>query len=419
MLVNPGEKSRSLRERALAAVPGGVHSNVRLSAAEYFFSRGAGARLWDADGKEYVDYALGQGPMLLGHSNAAIDGAVAMACTQGMAYAGQHPLEVVAAERFCRSVAWAEQVRFGMTGTEVVQGALRVARAATGRRNVIRAIGHYHGWSDSILLDLTSPTPIPGSAGQLPDALDGTTLVPWDDVEAVEAALARHPGDVAAIILEPVMLNTGAQEPSPGYLQALRRICSEQGVVLIFDEVITGFRVALGGAAEYYGVEPDLATYGKAMAGGWPVAAFAGRAQLMSVVGDGSVNHAGTFNASVMATAAVVATLAILEADPPYERLRAYGSELMPRLAEIGERRGVPISVHGLPMAFCVTTDASVVSAAALHRQLAAAGLWTTARGLWFVSDAHREAELKDTLERFDDALGRIASSTSAGLATR
>ena len=195
MPVNVGEKSRALRARALAQVPGGVNSNVRLSAAEYFFTRGAGARMWDADGREYVDYALGQGPMLLGHSHAAIDGAVAMACTQGMVYAGQHPLEVVAAERFCSAVTWAEQLRFGMTGTEVVQGALRVARAATGRRNVIRAIGNYHGWSDSILLDMSSPTPVPGSEGQLPEALDGTVLVPWDDVRAVEAAVVQHPDD--------------------------------------------------------------------------------------------------------------------------------------------------------------------------------------------------------------------------------
>jgi glutamate-1-semialdehyde 2,1-aminomutase len=355
--------------------------------------------------------------MLLGHSNAAIDGAVAIACTQGMVYAGQHPLEVVAAERFCSAVKWAEQLRFGMTGTEVVQAALRVAQAATGRSNVVRAIGHYHGWSDSILLDPSSTTPVPGSAGQLPRALGGTVLVPWDDVAAVEAALAEHPDDVAAIILEPVMLNTGAREPSPGYLESLRRTCTDNGSVLIFDEVITGFRLALGGAAEYYDVQPDLATYGKAMAGGWPVSAFAGRASLLEGVGDGSVNHAGTFNASVMATAAVVATLSILEADPPYERLRSYGEELIPALGQIAERHSVPLRVTGLPLAFSVTIDPGFLSPGDLHRELAASGLWTTARGLWFVSDAHRAMELQETLERFDAALARVAAGASAGVA--
>ncbi len=419
MSANVSETSQSLRERALAVVPGGVHSNVRLSAPDYFFVRGAGARLWDADGNEYIDYALGQGPMLLGHSHAAIDGAVAMACTQGMVYAGQHPLEVVAAERFCQAVGWADQVRFGMTGTEVVQAALRVARANTGRKQVIRAVGGYHGWSDSILLDPSSPTPIPGSVGQVPEALDGTLLVPWDDIEAVEAAIARNEGDVAAIILEPVMLNAGAREPSAGYLESLRRICTEHGIVLIFDEVITGFRLALGGAAEYYGVQPDLATYGKAMAGGWPVAAFAGRGHLMVGLGDGSVNHAGTFNSSVMATAAVVATLSILTADPPYERLAAYGSELMEALVAVGERRGIRIKVQGVPMAFSVTAHPDDVSAPILHRELAAAGLWTTARGVWFVSDAHREPELRETLERFDTALSRIAVAATAGVAAQ
>lgn len=408
--------SEQLAQRALARVPGGVNSNVRLSAAEYFFARGEGARIWDVDGREYIDYALGQGPMLLGHSHVAINGAVAMACAEGMVYGAQHPLEVLAAERFCAAVGWADRVRFGMTGSEVVQGALRLARAATGREKIVRATGHYHGWGDQILLGLDATSPVPATAGQPASALAGTMLVPWNDAAALRELLARHGAEVAALIMEPAMFNSGAFAPRPGYLAEVRALCDEHGVVLIFDEVITGFRLSLGGAAERFGVTPDLATYGKAMAGGWPVAAFAGRAELMDLLGDGTINHAGTFNASVMACAAVVATLAVLEADPPYERIEAYGAELQAALAQAADRSGVPIEIEGLPVAFTVALGAGAPGdGAALHRALADAGLWTTGRGLWFVSDAHRDAELRDTVERFERALAALAHSGERG----
>ncbi|MDO8210340.1 aspartate aminotransferase family protein [Conexibacter sp. CPCC 206217] len=408
------KSSEQLAERALARVPGGVNSNVRLSAAEYFFARGEGARIWDVDGKEYIDYALGQGPMLLGHSHAGINGAVAMACADGMVYGAQHPLEVLAAERFCEAVGWAERVRFGMTGSEVVHAALRLARAVTGREQIVRVTGHYHGWGDTVLLDLAATEPVPASVGQPAAALDGTRLVPWSDVDALRRALAD--GDVAAVIMEPVMFNSGAFPPAAGYLQEVRRACDEHGTILIFDEVITGFRLALGGAVEHFGVTPDLATYGKAMAGGWPVAAFAGRADLMDRLGDGTINHAGTFNASVMASAAVVATLAVLEADPPYERLNAYGVELMAQLGELAQRRRVPLRIEGLPVAFTVALEPAVGGGALqLHRALADAGIWTTGRGLWFVSDAHRTDELRDTVARVDAALARLGSASEHG----
>jgi len=411
------KSSQQLAERALARVPGGVNSNVRLGVREFFFARGEGARIWDVDGREYVDYALGQGPMLLGHSHAAINAAVAMACAEGMVYGAQHPLEVQAAERFCEVVGWAERVRFGMTGSEVVHAALRLSRAATGREKVVRVTGHYHGWGDTILLDLGATSAAPASAGQPAAALAGTELAPWNDAAAIARLLAGD--DVAAVIMEPVMFNSGAFPPAPGFLEEVRRLCTAHGTVLIFDEVITGFRLALGGAVEHFGVVPDLATYGKAMAGGWPVAAFAGSAALMDRLGDGTINHAGTFNASVMAAAAVVSTLAVLEADPPYERIAAYGSELQAGLAEISRRSGVPLRVEGLPVAFTVALDVPGDGGSdprlRLNRALAANGIWTTGRGLWFVSDAHREPELRDTLERVERALDAIAAGSEHG----
>jgi glutamate-1-semialdehyde 2,1-aminomutase len=420
MLSSAKPRSDDLRQRALDCLPGGVNSNVRLDCSEQFFVRAAGARMWDTEGNEYVDYALGQGPMLLGHGNAAINDAVASACARGMVFGAQHPLEVDAAERILAALGWAERVRIGLTGSEAVQATLRIARAATSREKVVRFVGHYHGWLDNVLLPLDASEVTLGSAGQLHSALDATLLTPWNDRQGFEALLKTHGHEIAAVLMEPVMLNSGSFEPVPEFLEGVRRACDEHGIVLVFDEVITGFRVALGGAAERYGIRPDLATYGKAMAGGWPVAAFAGRAELMGLLSDGRVNHSGTFNGSVMASAAVVATLSILKEEPPYEAITRYGSRLMAGLRSLAEGLGVPLRVAGLPMAFTVSLGsgtgtaqpASAASpaarAAALHRAFADAGIWTTGRGLWFVSAAHGEPEYQATLERAETALAGL-----------
>jgi glutamate-1-semialdehyde 2,1-aminomutase len=423
MLSSAKSWSDDLRQRALDCLPGGVNSNVRLDCSQQFFVRASGARMWDAEGSEYVDYALGQGPMLLGHGNAAINDAVARACARGMVFSAQHPLEVEAAERILGALGWAERVRIGLTGSEAVQATLRIARAATSREKIVRFVGHYHGWMDNVLLPLDASEVTSGSAGQLTSALEATLLTRWNDLPSFEALLDAHGHEVAAVLMEPVMLNSGSFEPGPGFLQGVRHACDERGIVLVFDEVITGFRVALGGAAERYGILPDLATYGKAMAGGWPVAAFAGRAELMSLLSDGRVNHSGTFNGSVMASAAVVATLSILKDEPPYEAITAYGLRLMEDLSALADGLGVPLRVAGLPMAFTVSlgpgaaavapggTQSRAARANALHQALAEAGIWTTTRGLWFVSSAHGELEYQATLERAERALAGLAAA--------
>ena len=231
-------------------------------------------------------------------------------------YAAQHPLEVEAAEAICDALGWADMVRFNMTGTEAVQAAFRLARAVTGRKRIIRFEGQYHGWLDNVLIKFEPGPAQAASAGQLPEALEATIVVPWNDLDALRAALAEHRHDVAAVITEPMMLNQGAIEPKPGYLAGMKQLVAEAGALLIFDEVITGFRLALGGAAERFGVTPDLAIYGKAIAGGFPVSAIAGKAEFMQRFGTGEVNHSGTFNACVMAAAAVVASLRVLRCRP-------------------------------------------------------------------------------------------------------
>lgn len=403
-----------LRRRALARIPGGVHSNVRLAGPKVFIDRAKGAWMWGVDGTDYVDYLLGQGPNFLGHAPDVVLSAVERACRRGMVYGGQHALEVEASELVCEALGWAEMVRFGVSGTESVQAALRLARAVTGRTKVIRFEGHYHGWLDNVLLGQRDDAWGVASAGQLPHHHDDFVLVPWNDPAAVEAAIGD---DVAAVIMEPIMINAGVIEPAPGYLERVRELCDARGVVLIFDEVISGFRLGLAGAAGRYGVVPDLATYGKALAGGWPVSALAGRADLMAGFGTGEVNHSGTFNASVMTMAATVATIRSLRDDPPYARIADHGTALMTGIRELGARHGVALHVQGLPVAFHVSfgeqdaTDHRSLRRLGLDRYtkfaeaLVAHGVWVAGRGVWYVSASHGPAELDATLARFDQTL--------------
>ncbi len=406
-----------LHERAAAVLPGGVSSNVRLPHAATIFDRGEGCRLWDVEGRDYIDYLLGQGPAFLGHGERRVDDAVAAAVSKGMVYGAVHRLEIEATEALLGAIGWADQARLCVSGTEADHGAIRLARGATGARKIVRFTGSYHGWLDSVLADYSSTPPRIASRGQLPNSFDDTLWVPFNDLPAVAAAVSQ--GDVAALIVEPLMCNHGVMVASDGFLAGLRALCDEHGVLLIFDEVITGFRLALGGAVERFGVIPDIAVYGKALAGGWPVAAIAGKRDLMSLIGTGVVNHSGTFNASVMASAAVKATIELLRADDPYPRLNATGTRLQEGLAQVAAAAGVPMRIAGLPMAFHVgfaEPGTEVLRLADLARLdlarynafanvLAKHGIWVAGRGIWYVSTAHTDADVDQTLERFAAAL--------------
>lgn len=413
--------SAILHQRSCQRVPGGVNSNIRLDGPRVFFERGQGAWLWDVDGNDYVDYLLGQGPAFLGHAPPTVLDAVEHACRRGMVYAAQHPLEIEAAERVCEVAGWPERVRLGSSGTEMVQLALRVARAATGRRRFVRFEGHYHGWLDNVLMSF-EPEQGPASAGQTPSALDDCLVVAWNDLPGLRDTLEQQAGEVAAVLMEPIMLNAGAIPPAPGYLEGVRQLCDEHGIVLIFDEIISGFRLRPGGAAERFGVTPDLATYGKAMAGGWPAAALAGRADLMERIGSGEVNHSGTFNGNVMAAAATMAALEYLRDEDPYERVEQVGKALMCGLSELGKSLSPPLRVQGLPAAFHAFFFGDADEARSYsdlsrfdqsrYRRLAAAllehGIWVSRRGIWYVSVAHTEKEVDVTLDRARKALAHM-----------
>ena len=404
--------------RAARHLPGGVNSNVRLDGPSIFFDHGQGAWLWDIDGNDYVDYLLGQGPAFLGHAPEPILAAVSAATRRGMVFGAQHELEVEAAELLCDILGWPDMVRFGSSGTEVVQAALRVARAATGRTKFVRFEGHYHGWLDNVLMVSGEHGAGAASDGQLTHHLDDCIVIGWNNLDALQAILEAKGSDVAAILMEPMMLNAGAIEPSSGYLEGVRSLCDRFGIVLIFDEIITGFRLALGGAAERFGVVPDLATYGKAMAGGWPVGALAGRAELMEPIGTRKVNHSGTFNANLMSAAATVASLEYLKQEPPYEHLERITGDLTRGLREVAEDNSISLRIQGVPGAFHTsvsTTDVEVrefrdlarLDAAAylkLVDRMIAAGIWLSGRGIWYVSAAHGDTEVGVTLERCREA---------------
>jgi len=407
------------QRRALRALAGGVSSNTRLLNPHLIVERAAGCRLWDVDGTEYLDYLLGQGPNFLGYAPPRVVEQVGRAQRDGIIYAATHRGEIEAAERVLAVLPWADVLRFGSSSSEMVQAGLRMARQATGRRLVLRFHGHYHGWFDNILIRSVGERALPGSLGQVPDALDQTITIPWNDSDAFRRAVADHGADLAAVIMEPMMLNAGAISPGPGYLATVRELCSRRGIVLCFDETISGFRLALGGAAERFGVHPDLAVYGKAMAAGWPCAALVGRRELFDGVASGAVTHAGTFNGNTIATAAVRACLDELVSGGIYEQVDTVGSALISGLRELFGARGVPIRLQGLPMAFHARFDESdepITSYAGLQaldgeayrefaRALIAARVWVAYRGIWYVSAAHTPADVTETLERVDTAL--------------
>lgn len=412
------QESVRLFEEAKRYIPGGVHSNFRLGAhpESFFYERAEGSKLYGVDGNVYVDYALGMGPGILGHAPQQVVAAVADSLAAGQLYAGQHPAEVELSREICRLVPCAEKVRLGLSGSEVVQAALRVARAYTGRMKIVKFEGHYHGWYDNVYT-------LPGGLGHDPHALENLLVLPWNDISAVRNLIESQGSYIAAVIMEPILCNTCVILPRTGYLEEVRELCTRHGVVLIFDEVITGFRVGLSGAQGYLGVLPDLATFAKALGAGFPVSCLAGRSKLMDLFASGKVMHGGTFNSNVVSCVAALATLKALQQDngQAYEQLRQTGVRLMDGLREAARRAGRNLHVQGMGTVFHTAfTDLPEITSYREYQQcdlgrqqqlvdlLLEEGVRVTSRGAWFLSTAHSLQDIETTAKAAELALRRI-----------
>ncbi len=427
-------RSRELYERACKVLAGGVSSEFRKFSYPHplFYTHGTGSHVFDVDGNAYLDFTLSQGPLILGHSPPAVLAAVAAASERGQLFGGQHLAELDLAETIQRLIPCAELLRFCLDGSEAVHTALRLARAHTGRPRFLRFEGHYHGWLDNVAFGLTAadeaalgprtqPTPQPWTAGLPERVFEEAFVLPWNDLALVEQLLAAHHQQVAAIILEPIMCNSSCIEPRPGYLAGLRQLCDQYGIVLIFDEVITGFRVALGGAQTHYDVTPDLTIFAKAVANGYPLSVLAGKRSVMQLLERGTVIHAGTMNSGVPGVAAAQATLAILERDHVHDRLHALGQRLMAGLRAAARASGHQLLVQGPgPMFHAGFTAASAVSdyrdTFAYNRAsnttflqgLHDRGIRVIGRGLWYLSAAHTAEEIDFAVDIAHDVLREL-----------
>ena len=421
------EKSNEMYKRALQSMPGGVSSNVRLAETPHplYFESASASHITDVDGNQYVDYVLGQGPMIFGHSPSFLLDAVAEASQKGQLIAGQHGLEIEVAELVCQLVPCADVVRFASSGTEAVQAAIRVARAFTERNIIVRFEGHYHGWSDSLFFDTDhsgNAEPQPLSLGISENALADVAVLPWNDFEAIQEMFKINGDKIAAVITEPVMCNTNCIMPRTGYLEYLRELTSQNRSLLIFDEVITGFRMGKGGAQEYFGVLPDLSTFAKAMAGGYPLSMVCGRREVMDLIGTGKVMHGGTANANMMSMAAGKAALDRIKDGNTIESLDSIGHRLMAGLRNLNMKYELGMSVQGPGPMFAVSfTGGKEIMDARTHSSysdtklydefvdgMMKEGVRVVGRGMWFISESLTEEDLELTLSVADSVLRKI-----------
>jgi glutamate-1-semialdehyde 2,1-aminomutase len=424
--------SQAHRDRAVQTLARGVATALRAGQrpVPLAIDHGSGAYLVDVDGNKYIDYVLGFGPLLLGHAPEVVVAAVRSQLQRGFTFGAQHELEAEVAERVVEAVPCAELVCFSTTGSEAVHAALRLARAATGRTKLVKFEGHYHGWIDPVFVSTPGLPPVsgilepePATAGQSVPA--DVLVARWNDPDALAAVLAEHGQQVAAVMMEPVACNGGVIAPAAGYLERARELTHAAGAVLVFDEVVTGFRLGLGGAQERYGVTPDLATFGKAVAAGMPLSVVAGRREIMELVADGRVAHVGTFNCAPPSAAAAAAALGIYRDQSPgfYEHLEHISELLAAGLRQAAEEAGVGLKLHlvgSLLQTFFTEPDRSIdtyADTAAADSELSARfselmldrGVMVLPRGWWFLSSEHSKTDVEATVEAARDALAQIA----------
>jgi glutamate-1-semialdehyde 2,1-aminomutase len=439
-------ESAKLFERAARSLAGGVGSGTRSPRSGWvplpvFVAEGSGSRITDVDGNVYIDYAMGLGPLILGHRPPAVIDAVAKVLEErGSLFALAHDLEGEAAAAVIERLRAVELLRFGNSGTECVQYALRFARAFTGREKILRFEGHYHGWSDAIHWSAhpspaeagppDRPLAVPGSRG-IPAAVGETLIIaPWNDTEALERVFAERGGEIAGVITEPIAGNAGGIMPRAGYLERMRELTREHGSLLIFDEVLTGFRVHAAGAQGLLGISPDLTVLAKALGAGVPVAALGGRREIMEMVTDGRTMHGGTYNSSPLVCAAVIAAAAETGRPGFYEGLNARGERLANGLVEAASSCGLDTCWTGVgalfqlwfapepPRGYREAIELAQSSPfPTLYAELLERGvlIQPPQEGLFLTSGAHTDEDVDETLERAREAMPAVAEAVAEG----
>ncbi len=439
-------RSAALFQRAQGSIAGGVNSGIRKMEAPVplYFTHGRGARIWDVDGNEYIDFKLGQGALLYGHAPAGMAEAITAQAKLGLHWAGQSELECEVAERVQQMIPSAELIRFNNSATEAVLTAFRLARAHTGRSLILRFEGHYHGWADEGLVGFANPAGAWGddehpaqthpSKGVIPEVLGKFVVTRWNDVAHFRRRVEEFRGQIAAVIFEPALCNTCCIEPAPGLMAAIRELCDRDGMLMISDETITGFRFGASCAQGYYGYKPDLTILGKAIGGGTPFAALAGTKKAMAKILSGEVVHAGTLNGNPLCLAASKWSLDVVRAagaEHPKGAQRL-GRRLMEGLEKLAREAGVPLHPQGPGMIFHTVMLKPGAAAgpvndyrdyvrrhdaprwAHLRRCLLEEGVSAIERGLWSISFAHREADIDEALTRAAVALKRHAATWQA-----
>jgi glutamate-1-semialdehyde 2,1-aminomutase len=428
--------SRQWLQRARQSLAGGVSSPFRAKApVPLYLADACGSRIRDVDGNEYIDYLLAWGPLILGHRHPRLVEVLRQQAERPHIYGAQHELEFQLAETLQRLIPCAERVAFTSSGSEAVQIALRLARAFTKRSLVMKFEGHYHGWMDSVLWsykpgasDLENAARgrgVAGSLGQAANAADNLLVAPWNDLNDAERLFAEHGSNIAAIITEPVACNSGCVMPKPGYLEGLAALARRHGALLIFDEIITGFRLSLGGAQGFYGVTPDLATFGKAVGGGLPLSVVAGRREILELMSGAGVVFGGTFNGNPLSLASAMATLTELCRDGgrPLEAAKKVGETVMRGIIEAAERCGLRAAVTGFGTAFALhftqgeaptsyretLGDDSELLRACLLAALEE-GLHLVPDGRFYVSTAHTQEDAAQTIAAMERAFRRMTS---------
>jgi len=425
------KKSIALFNRALGVIPGGVNSPVRAFKAigipPVFIARAKGSKIWDVDGNEYLDYVGSWGPMILGHAHPKVVAALKKAASDGTSFGAPTPLEVELATKVRKAFPSMALMRMVSSGTEAVMSAIRVIRGYTGKTKILKFEGCYHGHGDSLLVKAGSGATtfgIPDSLGVPEDLAKHTLTAPYNDLEAVRSLVKQHSDQIACLIIEPIAGNMGVVLPETGFLEGLRKICDEEKIVLLFDEVISGFRAAYGGAQELYKIKADMTCLGKIIGGGLPVGAYGGKREIMEKVSPlGGVYQAGTLSGNPLAMVAGIETLEILKAKKTYEDLEKKTSTLTDGISKCAEDRGIPVTINQGTGLFTVFFNGELVRDyrtaklsdtkrfAQFHIQMLEQGVYLPPSQFeaWFVSLAHSQKDLDQTIEACDVAFKKIS----------